>query len=356
MFKKKNIFALLLIVLLLGLALYCFYFLNSEEDSGKEEKEEEKDEIVELLDNLKQETALAFSEIEEVEFEWRYEVSRETQKVQIQGQGFTIKQVSAEKSAQVRQFFKDNGLELDLYNVADGITGGLEGYKKEQLVCLVSSLVSNFESESSEAPADMSQLDLEVECGWAKQLIERIVSTEQAIAEILAQEYQTKTSAFEVLIEQETEDYVQGEVRSQFGPGFIFFAARVDDKWQIVFKGQDAPSCEELEEYGFPEKMRQGCSYWYRIETETGKTFSLILDANPSTGYSWSANFNQDYLELVSRDYHGSENEELVGMGGYEIFEFKAIEPGQVEISFFYARPWESVQPLEKKVYDITIK
>jgi len=89
-----------------------------------------------------------------------------------------------------------------------------------------------------------------------------------------------------------------------------------------------------------------------KVNTE----FRIVLESNPTTGYSWSAKFDPKYIQLVSSVYkpyptdHG-----IVGSGGVQMFIFKAIKPGKTEIIMQYQRPWEN-NPINEKTYKINIR
>ena len=92
------------------------------------------------------------------------------------------------------------------------------------------------------------------------------------------------------------------------------------------------------------------------LETKKDDNFSVILEANPTTGYQWAIDFEADYLQLVDREYTPASSE-LIGGGGDEIFNFLALKSGQTEITFSYLRPWEEDKPaIEEKIYQIIIK
>ncbi len=91
------------------------------------------------------------------------------------------------------------------------------------------------------------------------------------------------------------------------------------------------------------------------IKTKKGDTFSISLESNPTTGYSWQPQFDSNYVQLVNSDYTPSQPH-LIGGGGKETFEFLALQSGQTEITFSYMRPWESKPPLETRVFKIIIK
>ena len=74
--------------------------------------------------------------------------------------------------------------------------------------------------------------------------------------------------------------------------------------------------------------------------TEVGKTFTISLESNPTTGYSWQAEFDPEYLELVNTGFVTDSS--LIGAGGVESFEFLALKQGQVEVTMIYKRPWEN--------------
>jgi len=86
--------------------------------------------------------------------------------------------------------------------------------------------------------------------------------------------------------------------------------------------------------------------------TELGKSFTISLVSNPTTGYRWEARFDRDYLELISNDFVSDSN--LIGAPGVESFELKAIKQGQTELSMIYKRSWED-QFAEERVILVQI-
>ena len=71
----------------------------------------------------------------------------------------------------------------------------------------------------------------------------------------------------------------------------------------------------------------------------------VTLDANATTGFSWnlSAISDQDVIEKVSDEYIAPEQTGMVGVGGQEVWKFRAMAPGTAEITMVYIQPW--VQP-----------
>ena len=81
-------------------------------------------------------------------------------------------------------------------------------------------------------------------------------------------------------------------------------------------------------------------------------TFIISLESNPTTGYSWQAEFDAEFLELVNEDF--SSDSALLGAGGIQKFEFLALKQGQVDVTMIYKRPWEE-ESIDKKVVPIKI-
>jgi len=85
-----------------------------------------------------------------------------------------------------------------------------------------------------------------------------------------------------------------------------------------------------------------------------GQTFIISLNSNPTTGYCWNIwddkSFEeQNVLENTGSVYRSQSDKSqgLVGRGGREYWQFKALHTGTIELKLGYARPWESVQPAQ---------
>jgi len=93
------------------------------------------------------------------------------------------------------------------------------------------------------------------------------------------------------------------------------------------------------------------------LNLKINDTVEIKLESNPTTGYSWFLNDNVDetIVSITSPEFMESKkDEELVGAGGYEIFNIKAIAKGKTDIVLNYERSWEEgVEPL--KTFEVTI-
>ncbi len=120
----------------------------------------------------------------------------------------------------------------------------------------------------------------------------------------------------------------------------------------------DDPSC-----FSEPRCVNNKCILKSSNEIETeiksaviGEDFLITLDANPSTGYLWTADFDKNYLMLRSEDFIPAKvSPETVGAGGKEVFAFTPLKAGETTIKVGYSRPWES-RAVEIKVFKYNIQ
>jgi len=79
------------------------------------------------------------------------------------------------------------------------------------------------------------------------------------------------------------------------------------------------------------------------ITVKSGETFTVKLDENPTTGYSWNMTVG-DGLKVVSDRYVANKTG-LIGSGGYHVWTIQATKAGTYQIKGVYKRPWE---PLDR--------
>jgi inhibitor of cysteine peptidase len=92
-------------------------------------------------------------------------------------------------------------------------------------------------------------------------------------------------------------------------------------------------------------------------ETTVGKTFTIALEANPTTGYGWSQSINDPtVVAFVSNSYVAeSRDPQVVGGGGTDTFTFKALAKGTTMITLKYARSWETGAPAQTRTVTVTV-
>jgi predicted secreted protein len=88
-----------------------------------------------------------------------------------------------------------------------------------------------------------------------------------------------------------------------------------------------------------------------QVELEQGQILVVTLDSNPTTGYSWEQAENQEpILEQMGQPEFKQSltgGRPVAGAGGWEIFRFKAVSSGQMNLELVYHRSWEDVEPLK---------
>ncbi len=97
-----------------------------------------------------------------------------------------------------------------------------------------------------------------------------------------------------------------------------------------------------------------------QMDVNNKDNFSITLDSNPSTGYVWGLNLDTSYVQLIRRGFVSDNSEltekPLVGGDQEERFDFIALQPGEVEVKFFYEREFEKDIPsLKERIYNIII-
>jgi len=151
----KN-FIILIIVIGLGYFGYQYFTQPTETE----------DEIILLLKNLKQETGIDFSEIEDVEFKWIVKVDPKIAEETVAGKGFEANIVSSEQFDTIHPFLISKGFETDVYNLAAGTISGLTGYLKDKTVCTVAGGLTGYkEADGQWIPLDTDHWDITVKCG-----------------------------------------------------------------------------------------------------------------------------------------------------------------------------------------------
>ena len=97
-----------------------------------------------------------------------------------------------------------------------------------------------------------------------------------------------------------------------------------------------------------------------QVELASGQELEVTLESNPTTGYSWEV-VEVDKAVLIQvgdAEFREApkEDEQMVGVGGTEIFRFEA-STGETSLSLVYHRPWEKdVEPLETFTVQVVVR
>ncbi len=93
------------------------------------------------------------------------------------------------------------------------------------------------------------------------------------------------------------------------------------------------------------------------ISASVGENFTVSLESNQSTGYSWSVGMVCDNSQVVvtGMDYDLPEGS-VTGQGGAEVWHLKAVAPGIVKLMFYYSRSWEKDAPTKTVSFNVTVQ
>lgn len=94
------------------------------------------------------------------------------------------------------------------------------------------------------------------------------------------------------------------------------------------------------------------------VNVKLGDKFTISLESNRTTGYTWQLAEQPDRKMLQFRGTkYITGDTKTVGAGGFEKWVFTAAKKGRTTLSFNYRRPWENaVPPAKKAVFYVTIE
>jgi inhibitor of cysteine peptidase len=93
------------------------------------------------------------------------------------------------------------------------------------------------------------------------------------------------------------------------------------------------------------------------ITVKVGQEFAIVLDSNPSTGYTWNITGPlSPAVAKVSNTYTANPNpQNLAGSGGKDTWVFKGVSAGDALIQMEYLPPGTGGQPGETDVFNVTV-
>ncbi len=95
------------------------------------------------------------------------------------------------------------------------------------------------------------------------------------------------------------------------------------------------------------------------VQNANQAEFTIRLDSNPSTGYSWFLKpCDPNYIKVVQHQYIANTNKSLIGAGGVEMWRFRLSKmalttPHIFNIEFVYARAWENKPGVKTVVFQV---
>ena len=85
------------------------------------------------------------------------------------------------------------------------------------------------------------------------------------------------------------------------------------------------------------------------ITVKVGEAFTIKLQANHTTGYEWMLveELENAIIEFVGKEYVTKKAPRgMTGVGGHELWRFKAVRKGTMDLKMKEARPWDPSGPV----------
>jgi len=99
-----------------------------------------------------------------------------------------------------------------------------------------------------------------------------------------------------------------------------------------------------------------GCGAPALGDSIKGKTATIVLDENPTTGYTWAISVDNESVVSMKSDKFYEENSDLVGSGGVHEYVFEAMGPGTATITFSLGQQWDGGEKDNKvQKYKVTV-
>ena len=90
------------------------------------------------------------------------------------------------------------------------------------------------------------------------------------------------------------------------------------------------------------------------VEVSVGETFKVVLEGNPTTGYTWEINTLDTGILAQRGEPEFKPDSNAIGSGGTFTFTFQAVNIGQTILRLIYHRSWEQdVPPL--KTFEVVV-
>ena len=94
------------------------------------------------------------------------------------------------------------------------------------------------------------------------------------------------------------------------------------------------------------------------VDLRPGESFRLAFDANATTGYSWALlpEYSETVIELTGDEYRSNSNPfGMVGVGGTQYFQLRALASGETQLRFVYSRSRNAEDAVEERLLNVSV-
>lgn len=121
-------------------------------------------------------------------------------------------------------------------------------------------------------------------------------------------------------------------------------------------KSYDMETWEQTGRVGMVKEVEERQALMEQIKEKNPDPIVIELEANPSTGYTWSTLIEGGSVSLSRvEDITSESDRQLPGAPITQRYTFEVRDIGTTTVTFEYARMWESKEPLRRIVYVITV-
>lgn len=117
----------------------------------------------------------------------------------------------------------------------------------------------------------------------------------------------------------------------------VVVRATVDDQLAVTLETVSDSRVMQLEGVGTPE-------------------LTILLEANPTTGFTWQVAQDGDAITLTEQDFQPGESGDAVGVGGIQPYLVEAKQEGEATLTFTYAQAFDAAaQPANQIVLKLSV-
>ncbi|MCL4265152.1 MAG: protease inhibitor I42 family protein [Anaerolineae bacterium] len=93
------------------------------------------------------------------------------------------------------------------------------------------------------------------------------------------------------------------------------------------------------------------------LEVAAGKTFDIVIGANPTTGYEWQlvGALDEVVVQFVTKTYE-PDKPVVAGSGGLDVWRFQAVSPGESQIVLGHFPPDGSDVPEQTVTFTVIVQ
>jgi len=161
--NKSYILLLVVLIIIAGAIIWMqpSSAPTTEREIKTEEVKEPENGARKFLNRIKTDTALNFSDIEDIELSWTVKTQEEIKNPIFQGRKIEIKGVLKETEEQINSYFKNIGFDISEDNAATGSISWATGYQKDNLICAVA---VGLWLDENELPFKTGERDVAIAC------------------------------------------------------------------------------------------------------------------------------------------------------------------------------------------------